>query len=403
MSGVRRATLTSVLLILGGVSSAFARWYLVWLAQDLGGATSLGFYSAVLAFTTPCFVAGQLGLRTIILTLNTTFPWETYRRIRVAGTLAAILVTFVFLGVRNDIPLLLGLSVLSFKIADSLADLEIARIQFAGDLIKVALIGLQNAVISVVLSAIGALLTGSVVVAVLGSTAASIITFIYSYWTARKYDYSPTTAEPGYRTILRASVPVTSALMLASLLLYIPVLWLTASGDFHAVGVYSGVAYLLTLADLVGSNIAKVLITPFRRTREESGEAGLTRISIRVSAGLIPLAAIASAMVIYWGDDVFRFIYGPEFEVGYFCLSLFAVACCAIVLSFVQSVSLEVRNDYNRVAVAFFLACVAALLSGFGFQAAGIGLVETGAGMAAVGGLVRFAVLAVPARVRARV
>lgn len=388
---VRSAGAVTALLVVGSFAGAFSRWLIVWLAQELGGVSALGAYSAVLAFATPIFVVGQLGLRTIILTYREAYPWRTFQRIRFAGIVAACAVTLLFVLRVPQVDLAMGLAVLSFKVFDAAIDLEVARIQRAGKLLAVGYIGLATAGLSVLFSVAAAVMTKSIILTVLGTGLASAIAYLVCRSYARKIPYVATAESSGYRTILSASLPITGSQLVASLLLYVPVLWLTSTGDLAAVGIYTGVAYLLTAADLLGSSLAKVLISPFRGRLEAHGDNAVLGANVRLTLALIPLGIAAGAAVVVWGDPVLRFIYGPNFEVGRPTLALLAAASVFTVLSFVQSVTLEVFNRYYGVAAAFLLACLAALATGWLANGWASDPVMLGSAMSLVGAFVRFA------------
>ena len=388
---VRSASAVTTLLVLGSFAGAFSRWLIVWLAQALGGVSAVGAYGAVLAFATPIFVVGQLGLRTIILTYRDAYPWESFQRIRLVGIAGACAVTLIFVFSVPQVHLAMGLAVLSFKIFDAALDLEIAKIQRAGQLLAVGYIGLANACLSVLFSTVAAFATNSITLTVLGTGLASAITYLYCRNYARKFPYTATVDAGGYRRILSASLPVTGSQLVVSLLLYLPILWLTYTGDLAAVGIYTAVAYLLTAADLLGSSIAKVLISPFRGRLETSGDRAVLRANVRLTLALVPLGIAAGVAVVLWGDPVLRVIYGVEFVVGRPTLALLAVASVFTVLSFVQSVTLEVFNRYYGVAAAFLLACLAALVTGVLAGSAIPDAVMLGSAMSMVGAFVRFA------------
>lgn len=105
-----------MLLVLGGIASAFSRWYLVWLAQQLGGAEGLGAYGLLFAVATPLFVTAQLGLRTVFVSKGTAYPWRSYLILRMAGLAGGTIILALFVILSPAVSLALGIAVLCLKI-----------------------------------------------------------------------------------------------------------------------------------------------------------------------------------------------------------------------------------------------------------------------------------------------
>lgn len=385
--------LVVLLLVSGGVASAFSKWYLVWLAQRLGGAELLGAYGTVLAFATPIFVVGQLGLRTLLLSLVEVFPWKTFVILRAVGLFLSSLMLLLYVSISVDIPISFGLSILALKVADSVLDLDLARIQWGGQLKKVATISLVGAPISMLLATLFAIVTSSIEWAIWGAAIGSSVMAIVSWSIARRVDFVPTASRKGFKEILSAAVPVTGAQLLAALLLYLPVLMLSNKSSLEVVGVYTGTAYILTAADLVGSSISKLLITRFRTIKEKFGSAELIRTARKTTAQFFLLGTACSIPVVLWGGSIFEFIYGPEFRISYFNLILYSAAAVFIILAFIQSVTLNVLNSYYRVAVAYGFACLGAFAVGFGISWTPVEPLTVGVIMATAGAFIRYLVL----------
>lgn len=395
MSKRNSSGVVAILLIVGGVAGAFSKWYLVWLAQYIGGADLLGEYGTVLAVATPLYVLGQLGLRTILLTISRIYPWRTYVVLRWGGLVSVSLLLLLYFALSSRISMTLGLAILSLKVADSILDLDLARIQWSGNLFRVALLSLLGAPISMIFSTVAAYLTHSLVWSIWGATLGSLIVALVAGILAKRVPYEGPSEASGFKEILRASVPVTTAQLLASLLLYLPVLVLSFASDLRSVGIFTGTAYILTAADLVGSSISKILLSKFRTIKELSGKKLLRAASRKISYLLTGLGMIAGIILVFVGNSIFELIYGGEFGISTTVLVLYSLGAIFIVLSFVQSVALNVLNNYYGVALAYGLACIVALVVGAILVLMNLDGIVIGAAMAACGAFVRFFVLAV--------
>ena len=391
---IRNAANTAgILLLVGSVASALSRWYLVWLAQKLEGPEILGVYGMLFAIATPLFVAAQLGLRTVFLSKSTAYPWRSYILLRAIGLTggSGLLILIIFL--TPTIPFYLGLGVLAIKIFDGISDLYLAKIQYSNKLLKLGLISFVASLLAFLFSTLGALTTQSLTFAVGGAAIASLLSTLWAMSEAHRIPYHEETNESGTADIFRSSFSVTSADLLASLLLYLPVFYLSSTGDLRAVGIFVGVSYALTAADLVGSTVAKVLITPLRNTFKVAGPLAAIGRSNSISAKALAWNAPAAVVFILIGDVFFQWVYGPEFQLSPLVLGFFALAGVSIVVSHLQAVCLNVLNHYNRVAVSFGVACAVAALTGAVLLSLGFDALIAGSAMAAAGSVGRTATM----------
>lgn len=385
----REAGVAAGLLIFGTITGALSKWYLVWLAEHIGGAEQLGAYGFLFAVATPVFVAAQLGLRTIFLSKKTNFPWTTYVWLRVVGLVLGSLVVIVFSFLYPEVPLMLGCSILMLKIADSMVDLDLARIQYSGKIKTMALFSLLGGFLSLILSTIGFLLSGNLSISVGGAALGSLITALVARVVASRVDYLPDTEASGFKDILLSSLPVTVAQILASLLLYIPIIFLGSSADLVTVGIYTGVSYLITVADILGSSISKLLITPLRNRRRALGDLAVIGTVKKISLQVSIVAFIAMGPFLIFGSPVFQWVYGPQFDLPTVVLLLFTGSAFFVLLSHIQSVCLNVLNRYYSVASSFALACLLSMTTGWTLLLVQIDPLTVGAGMALSGAATR--------------
>ena len=379
----------AALTLVGAIAGAGSKWYLVWLAQLAGGTEYLGEYGLLFAVATPIFVVAQLGLRTIFLSSPQAYPWRSYLILRAAGLIvgSAALGMFVLLSPR--VGLWLGMSVLMMKVADSFLDIEIARVQYSNRMRTVGVITIFGAALSVLLSTIAILATHSLTAAVIGATTATFIAYFVAKYVGARTSYAADFPKSGKTEILKASAPITAAQLFGSLLLYLPTLYLGAAADLGAVGLYVGAAYLLTVADLIGASVAKLLITPLRRRRAAEGDRAVTAAVNAWARRALMLGIPVLALIVPVGPAAFRLVYGDSFNLPVSIMAALGGAALAIVVSHLQSVALNVLNRYYAVLTSFAAACVLSVLLALALSLIGSDALLTGALMAAAGALVR--------------
>lgn len=364
MGGRKTAGLSGALLVAGSIASALSRWYLVWLAQELNGPEGLGVYGMLFAVATPLFVGAQLGLRIIFLSKQTAFPWRSFWILRIIGLAIGSVTLIIFILLNPAIPIWLGIAVLSMKIFDAVNDLNLARIQYTGRIFILGILSLCGAPLAILFATIGALATQSLSMAVAGAALAALLIALVSTKIARGLVYETDTDESGMRSILRSSSSVTSAEILASLLLYLPVWFLSFSADLKAVGIFAGISYVLTAADLIGSSISALIITPLRNVHRRYGSSAVIRRANALTLQFLFVSILGGLLLVAIGSPLFQWIYGPEFEVSLVVLGLFAAGCVFVVLSHIQSVCLNVLNSYLDVTASFGFACGVSLITG---------------------------------------
>lgn len=149
-----------------------------------------------------------------------------------------------------------------------------------------AFLWLFGAVLAIVLSTLGAFIFQSLPAAVGGAVLASFLMAVWTWRISLTAPYVPERSEPGYREILGSSFAVTLAEMLASVLLYLPVWLLGVTSELAVVGLFTGISYVLTAADIVGSGVAETLITPLRKVARRDGSRAVIKSVNQLTAVL---------------------------------------------------------------------------------------------------------------------
>lgn len=382
--------LVPIAVIGGTASAALSKWFLVWIfARSAQGPEAVGIYSSILAIATPLFVISQLGLRNIFISSITRWPWSDYVKLRIVGCVfGALLLVGIVVAVPH-FPIGLGISLTALKIADSMLDIYLARLQYGNRLLKLGVINTLCGVVTILAAALVVGLTGQPTLGVVVAAVVSGSGALVARSLSRNTVYESHASTQGWKKILRLSIPVTTFQCLASVLFQLPIVALTLIAGTSAVGVYSASAYLLTVAGLIGATLETLLITPFRQLRERSGlrqvQTGMTKVAGKTLVG----GAIAGVGVVIWGSDVLETIYGPEFALGPWPLTVLAIAATATVGSYVVSVALTVANRYSAITVALAGSCALSALAGLFLAFLGLSPLAIGTGMAATGATAR--------------
>ena len=350
----------------GTLGWALSQWFLVWLFARVGdGASAVGQYSLTLAIVTPVFIIGQLGLRTVYLSLQTSFTWKSYLILRLIGIVGSILIVVVYYQLEPSANLPLLAAVVAVRCFDVYHDILYARFQRENRLLLIGLHSVVNSVMTMIIAFVAILLTQSIALTILCVGISSALVAASAQRYVLKVPADPLAAPGGYRKILRAGFPTTISETLAALSTYLPILFLSVIADDATTGVFATAAYLLTAANLTGDTLKDIYITSFRWTFEESGAGQLLRRAHKVSAVLIVLVLVAVPLIIFAGSPVLEFIYGDEFALTYIELALLAAATIPIASSYIYEATLNVLNAYAGQAWIWFIACMLGVGVGF--------------------------------------
>ena len=270
---------------LGNVAVAAAQWYLVWLFAQQSGPKAVGDYSTLIAMTTPVFIASQLGLRNLFVTLQRTVRWRIYLgcRLTTVGMSILIITGLVVFG-PDQIDAALAWPLLLIKVSDSIGDLFYARLQkterlFAFGLILIVVAMASATTVTVVILSTGAIVSAlwaAAVVSVVGTLVTIRVAAAEPPETATEVQ-SRTSVRAEIKALVSAGVPMSMMQGVYSLLSYVPLVVVAWFGSPSDVGRYASAAYLVVFANLVGASIETVVLPAFRAIYESEGHSALRR------------------------------------------------------------------------------------------------------------------------------
>lgn len=363
MSGPCRAVSSSTgarALVLGGTFIApISQWFVFWLLARYGSVMEAGVFAALLAYSTPLFIAAGWGLRNTLITLRRSYPFAVYLRIRVL-LLGAAAVVLLGIGawVRAD-PVMLW-AVLLMKVSDGVTDLLYGPLQRQQALAPYGLLMIANGIISAVLSALMAVLCPSPSMIVFGSSLGSTATTALAIVALRRRPAEPApdrTRDPA-RALLRISAPVALAQMLAVVLANIPTWIVAALGESADVGRFAAAAYILTLGSLLGSALNSMFIGEYQSVVSRQGPQALL-LRLRRTTLRICLAGAAIAVLAFFvGPFLLESVYGRGFTFSPWFIASLTAAALLVPGTYVLNAGLLALNEYRSqfLVVAWSLA-----------------------------------------------
>lgn len=396
-----------LLVTVGNILIAAVQWYIVWLFARQNGAHAVGQYSALLAFLTPIFISGQLGLRNLYISLQRRVRWNVYLALRVSTVVLSAIVALTIIRCVGDLfDWRLASGVLVIKISDSLADLFFARLQKAERLTAFGVLLISNACITATVVTGIVLASESVIAGVWGAAAtAALAAGATAVLGLRRSPAPSSVADPQalddgtasrVRTVedvwalLRAGVPLSLMQGIYSLLSYVPLGIVGMFGTSGDVGRYASAAYLVVFANLVGASVETVVLPGYRRRFHLEGRRILLNsVTARSAVTFIALSPLVVLAVIT-GPDLLAAVYGPEFAVSRTAVLFLALAACLTMPTYMLSATLLVLNRYW--ATTSIGAVSVLFVFGSGFLAGSLGMEAVNAGCIAVliGSLARY-------------
>jgi len=391
-------SLGRLLVTAGTFGTALAQWAIVLIFARRFGDVAVGEYSLLYSIATPTFVAAQMGLRDVFLTLSSRFTPRSYLTLRLLG-IAGGVVVLVGLGLARGLPTGLTLALAAMKVGESAIDLRYAFVQSAQKMSRLGVLMICYAIgmISVVLVASLFVDNPAVPVALTGLLGVGIA-IVDSLVPLP----STTTERGGYRTIVRAAMPVTAAQLVFSLVTYTPIFLLGAFGDRAEVGVYTGASYLLIFANLVGSSVQTLMMPGYRDLRTEGRYADLAASARRAFLTLGGLAAVGGVVAIAFGPQVLGLVYGPSFVMERVHLVPLVLAAVIVAPGYILNALLLVLNAYRAGTVGAVATLIGSVVVGLAVTLLSDSAM-LGASWAALGGsLTRVAVTMVQVIARMR-
>ncbi|WP_044495085.1 lipopolysaccharide biosynthesis protein [Nesterenkonia massiliensis] len=379
----------------GNIAGAAAQWYVVWLFARFAGPEAVGVYSSFIAVMAPIFITAQLGLRNLYITLQSAVSWRAYLFLRLGGIAAAVVLSFgalVMLAPTQEWSV--AGAILVIKIANSTADLYLARIQRTERLGAFGALLMLDALVTMMATTAVMLISGSVVTALwVGAAVAILGAAVTVFLASATPPEGRTVRQPltqDIRLLITHGIPLAMSQGIQSVLTYLPLVIVGSIGTTADIGVFASAAYLVTFAHLLGASVQTAILPAYRRHLEGQGPAALRQMNLRngylTMAVLSPMVVVAVAA----GPALLQLVYGADFEISRLAVFLFALAAMICIPTYLLSSFHLVLNRYWVMTVVGMVSIAVVGVSGISSGVAEMGAIEAGSMAVLVGVLCRY-------------
>ncbi len=382
-NGVGGHRLSILMVSVGNIAGAAAQWYIVWLFARFAGPEAVGVYSSLLAVMSPVFITTQLGLRNLYITLQLVVSWRAYVCLRVVGIMTACSLTLgALLILAPGQAWSIGFAILVIKIANSTADLYLARIQRTERLRIFGLLLLLDALTTMAVITAVMLISGSVLLALWAGAVVAVLGAVITVFLASAAPPEGRIARhpliQDMRLLVVHGIPLAISQGIQSLLTYLPLAIVGSLGTTGEIGVFASAAYLVTFAHLVGASVQTAVLPDYRRRLESEGPAALRRVNLRNGYLTMAILAPSIAVAVVAGPSLLQLVYGADFEISRSAVFFLALATVICIPTYLLSSFHLVLNRYWVMTIVGAASALVVIVSGAASGLAGLGAVEAG-------------------------
>ncbi len=318
----------------GNVVYAGCQWGMLAAIAKLGTPNMVGQFALAIAITTPVFAFLNLQLREILGTdSNREYSFTEFFSLRLLTTLACLLVVAgIVLALDYGRTLVVVILIMSLGRAfDALSDLFYGLFQQAESMDRVAKAMSINGMLSLIGVAMGLGLTGSLVVAVLGSTMASGVTLLTQNVPAGLRMVAPLGQNPrmsrlgslrqflphsplsARSDLIRMALPLGLVMLLVSLNSHMPRYFIDQFHGERELGIFSALAYLIvagtTVVSALGQSASPRLASMYSAKRYRD----FRRFALKLAVLGLGIGALGTLLTLVVGRPVLARVYTDEY------------------------------------------------------------------------------------------
>jgi O-antigen/teichoic acid export membrane protein len=313
-----RALRANFALALAGLGTyALAQWLIVSFLAHLGGPLAVGQFSLGMAIAGPLATLSMLASRTLLQTRDRPGSFKDLWHLRLITTVMFLVVMLCITLIRGD-PIELAVIIMllgAYKAVECLSDLTYGVAQATGHDRIMSTSFFLRGVLGFLAFATAFVATRSLPIALAVLALVAFAIFWFHDWPRTSLHQGPLLPwdRDAVWSIACRCAPLGVAMFINTFNIVIPRLFLEYHAGLEALGVFSALAYLITVGNIVVAAMGNTMLTPLARHWDEGDFAGFTSATLKATATLAGLSL--AGIVICWlaGPRLLAVLYGPDF------------------------------------------------------------------------------------------
>jgi O-antigen/teichoic acid export membrane protein len=378
----------------GNLTYALSQWALLASVSKLGGAQMVGELALSLAITSPIFLLTNLQLSTVQTTDTfDRFTFGDYLSLRLASTVAALVLIFLILGFWPQSKTTAGVTLLiaGSKALDSVSDVIYGyfRKHERMDLITISQV-IKSAVSTVAFTV--ALMLSSRLTWAAGALALSGLATLVTYdfpmlkraargaRAAEPQRFAPHWSTKASSRLIMTTLPLGVSAMLVSLNTNIPRYFIGHSLGERSLGYFAGTAYITMAGTFVVSAVAQAVLPRLALYYKTGDFRSLKAVLYRLSAMAVAVGGAGVILSAVAGPQLLSIIYRPEYAPYGNLLTLLAVSATVAYLASILNCAMNAVHQFRQQLPLFIatsaatgLACLI-LIPKYGLYGAALGM-----------------------------
>jgi O-antigen/teichoic acid export membrane protein len=319
---------------MGNMTYTFSQFITLSMLAKFGSALLVADWALAMAIASPLMIFSNLKLRQVLATdAKREFPIGVYLATRMCtlGLAVLVLVLGALLGPfeAGFRPVLIGVTIA--KAGEAMSDLSNGLFIKSEELKWMARSQFMRGVVLM-----AAILLG---VGVANSLAYGMCMLAFGWWCVAALDHHKARQlapeeEPWWPefnlgrvlSVVRVAIPLGLVTMFGNLQRHVPRYFLEIFVSHHAVGIYSGLAYLMAAGNMVMQAVCQATIPRLAKYYAGGNRAAFLWLLARMVALGLTMGAVALVATMAIGGPVLNLIFGPEFAEHVDVLVLIAIA-----------------------------------------------------------------------------
>lgn len=368
--------------LLGMASNAASQLWIVWLISQTRSTFEVGQYGIAVAIVTPAFLFANMALRTVVTTdRQESFRVTEYALHRVLSNAIAVLVVLgllAALGYQREM-VLIGFAIALGRLFEGVSDIIYAVFQREERMDIIARSMIIRAVVSSIVFGTLVLLTQNLPISLMGVASVNLLRLVLFDIPVvvgqRTFQSLAVVARTGMSYLSRPPMltsrlykisvmafPAGAASLINSINVNVPRYVLEAATTTDLVGVFTVLAYPLSVSHLAFGALAQALLPRFARynTRGDnrSFEALLTKsLVVTALTGVVLVLCVSVA-----GELLLRYAFGLEYAAYHDSLTLLAIGMAITLFVWVFNAALNATRSFSASLVIHLLVLLLSFL-----------------------------------------